>query len=148
MNDVTYMREAINQAQLARAADEVPVGAVVVLDDEIVGRGYNQVISASDPTAHAEICALRDAARHLGNYRLPNTRLYVTVEPCTMCAGAMIHARVASLIYGAEEPRAGAVTSAARVFETPGLNHRVAVTAGVLADECAELMTSFFKERR
>lgn len=142
------MRAALEEAQRAREQGEVPVGAVVVLEDRIVGRGFNQVISARDPTAHAEVCALRDAAAALGNYRLPGATLYVTVEPCTMCAGALVHARVRRLVYGAVEPRAGAVESTARALDNIALNHRVSVTGGALADECAELMTSFFKDRR
>lgn len=143
-----WMRLALDLAGQARAAGEVPVGAVVVLDDEVIGRGFNQPISQHDPTAHAEIRAIRDAAARLGNYRLPGSTLVVTVEPCTMCAGALIHARIARLVFGAREPRAGAVTSTATVLGNAALNHRVEVVEGVLAEECSELMTSFFKERR
>ena len=146
--DGCFMEEAIEQAGLALRAGEVPVGAVVVVAGEIVGRGWNQVISSKDPTAHAEIVALRDAARQTGNYRLPGAQVYVTVEPCTMCAGALVHARVAALVFGAREPRAGAVVSTAQALDNPALNHRVQVTEGVAADECAALLTDFFKARR
>ena len=142
------MEEAIGQARLALRAGEVPVGAVVVMGGEIVGRGWNQVISSKDPTAHAEIVALRDAARRTGNYRLPGSEVYVTVEPCTMCAGALVHARVAALVFGAREPRSGAVVSTAQALGNPALNHRVQVTEGVAADACAALLTDFFKARR
>jgi tRNA(adenine34) deaminase len=142
------MRAALEQARLALAAGEVPIGAVIVLDDRIVAAGYNQPITAVDPTAHAEIVALRAAARAIDNYRLTNSVLYVTVEPCLMCVGAMIHARVREVVYGATEPRSGALVSAARAHETPGLNHRVAITGGVLEDECREVIQAFFKARR
>jgi tRNA(adenine34) deaminase len=142
------MRAALEQARLAQAAGEVPIGAVIVLDDQIVAAGYNQPITAVDPTAHAEIVALRAAARAIDNYRLTNSVLYVTVEPCLMCVGAMIHARVREVVYGATEPRSGALVSAARAHETPGLNHRVAITGGVLDDECREVIQAFFKARR
>jgi tRNA(adenine34) deaminase len=143
-----WMSAALDLARQAGEANEVPVGAVVVLDDEIVGRGFNQPISRQDPTAHAEIEALRDAARNLGNYRLPGATLVVTIEPCTMCAGALIHARVGHLIFGAREPRAGAVCSTAAVLDNQQLNHRLEVTEGVLADDCSRLMTEFFQSRR
>jgi tRNA(adenine34) deaminase len=139
---------ALEQAELARIAGEVPVGAVVVAADRVIGAGFNQPISAVDPTAHAEVVALRAAARALGNYRLPGSTLYVTVEPCLMCVGAMIHARVAHVIYGAAEPRAGALASAARAHETPGLNHRLEVTGGVREEECRRAIQSFFEGRR
>jgi tRNA(adenine34) deaminase len=142
------MRAAIDQARRAFAAGEVPIGAVVVVGDRIVARGYNQPIAALDPTAHAEILALRAAASALSNYRLTDARLYVTVEPCLMCVGALVHARVAEVIYGAAEPKTGALASIARAHETPGLNHRFAVTPGVLEDECRELMQAFFREKR
>ncbi|MYA16678.1 MAG: tRNA adenosine(34) deaminase TadA [Gammaproteobacteria bacterium] len=142
------MRRALALARQAGAQGEVPVGAVVVVDGECVGRGRNGPISAVDPTAHAEIEALRMAARAIGNYRLPGALLYVTVEPCAMCAGAMVHARVAHLVYGAPEPKSGAVASTARLFESPGVNHRVEVTAGVLGDDCAQLLIDFFGARR
>ena len=132
----------------AQKLGEVPVGAVVVIDNEIVGRGSNRPINRVDPTAHAEIEALRDAAQQIGNYRLPGASLVVTVEPCTMCAGALVHARVERLVFGVREPRAGAVVSSASVLDNPKLNHRVGVTEGVLADECASLLTEFFRSRR
>ncbi len=132
----------------AQKLGEVPVGAVVVIDNEIVGRGSNRPINRVDPTAHAEIEALRDAAQQIGNYRLPGASLVVTVEPCTMCAGALVHARVERLVFGVREPRAGAVVSSAAVLANPKLNHRVGVTEGVLADECASLLTEFFRSRR
>lgn len=142
------MHEALDLAALAAEADEVPVGAVVVLHDRIVGRGHNQPIATSDPTAHAEIVALRDAAREVGNYRLVGATLYVTVEPCLMCVGAAIHARVATVVYGASEPRAGAIESSQRAWEHPSLNHRISVVSGVLAHECQHRMRAFFLERR
>ena len=143
-----WMQEALKLAEQARDMDEVPVGAVVVMDDQIIGRGFNHPISGHDPTAHAEIEALRDAAHHMSNYRLPGASLFVTVEPCTMCAGALIHARVENLIFGAREPRSGAVKSSAGVLENTTLNHRIRVTEGVLADECGALLTAFFQSRR
>ncbi len=144
----TWMRAALVLAREASAHDEVPVGAVVVRDDQIVGRGFNQPIGRHDPTAHAEIMALRDAAGALGNYRLPGCTLVVTVEPCTMCAGALVHARIEQLIFGAKEPRAGAVCSSSRVLDNPNLNHKVAVVEGVLEKECKALMSAFFQARR
>ena len=143
-----WMQVALGLAAKAAQQDEVPVGAVVVRDNQIVGRGFNQPIGRHDPTAHAEIMALRDAASALGNYRLPGCTLVVTVEPCTMCAGALVHARIAQLIFGAREPRAGAVCSSAQVLDNPGLNHKVTVVEGVLEKECKALMSAFFKERR
>ena len=142
------MREALALARQAGARGEVPVGAVVVVEGECVGRGRNRPIAGVDPTAHAEMEALRMAGRALGNYRLPGAVLYATVEPCAMCAGAMVHARIRRLVYGAPEPKSGAVASMARLFESPGVNHRVEVTAGVLADECAQLLIDFFGARR
>lgn len=144
----SWMREALALARQAGARGEVPVGAVVVVDGECVGRGRNGPIATVDPTAHAEIEALRMAARTVGNYRLPGAALYVTVEPCAMCAGAMVHARIEHLVYGAPEPKSGAVASTARLFESPGVNHRIEVTAGVLANECAQLLIEFFGARR
>lgn len=143
-----WMQEALALATQAAAAGEVPVGAVVVREGQVIGRGYNSPISANDPTAHAEICALRDAADGESNYRLPGSTLYVTVEPCTMCAGALVHARVEALVFGTREPRSGAVRSTVNVLDNPSLNHRIDITEGVLAEDCAALMTSFFKERR
>jgi tRNA(adenine34) deaminase len=142
------MRAALEQAQLALASGEVPIGAVVVFDGHIIAAGYNQPISAIDPTAHAEIVAIRAAARAVNNYRLTDAVLYVTVEPCLMCVGALVHARVREVIYGAAEPRSGALVSAARAHETPGLNHRLAVTGGVLEADCRDLIQAFFKSRR
>jgi tRNA(adenine34) deaminase len=142
------MHEALSEAAAAAAQGEVPVGAVVVVGGEVVGRGHNQPIAANDPTAHAEILAMRDAAARLGNYRLTGATLYVTVEPCLMCVGAMIHARIATLVFGAPEPKAGAVESTQRAHEHPALNHRLVVVSGVLARECAEIMQRFFQERR
>ena len=156
--DAAFMRAALEQARLAWAAGEVPVGAVLVIDGEIVGRGYNQPISACDPTAHAEVMALRDAGRCLANYRLPGSTLYVTLEPCVMCSGAIMHARISRLVYGARDPKTGAQGSVLDLFgdlpETmraglvTRLNHHCTVTEGVLADECGALLSSFFKERR
>jgi tRNA(adenine34) deaminase len=143
-----WMRVALGLAEEAATRDEVPVGAVVVRENQIIGRGFNQPISGHDPTAHAEIMALRDAAQTLGNYRLPGCTLVVTVEPCTMCAGALVHARIEQLIFGAREPRAGAVCSSSRVLDNPGLNHKVTVIEGVLEKECKALMAAFFQERR
>jgi tRNA(adenine34) deaminase len=146
--DETFMRAALELAAEAQRCGEVPVGAVVVLDGAIIGRGFNQPIAAHDPTAHAEIVALRAAAAGLGNYRLTGAELYVTIEPCQMCVGAMIHARIARVIYAAREPRAGAIESAMRAHEHPALNHRLQALGGVLEDESRALMQEFFRERR
>ncbi len=143
-----WMDAALGQARRAREAGEVPIGAVVALDRSIIGRGFNQPISSGDPTAHAEIVAIRDAARHLGNYRLTGTVLCVTIEPCLMCVGALVHARIGTLVYGAAEPRSGAIVSAVRGAELPGLNHRVEVVGGIREADCRELMQTFFRERR
>jgi len=144
-----FMNEALVEAAKAAEAGEVPVGAIVVLDGAIVGRGFNQPIGAHDPTAHAEIVALRDAAARVGNYRLTGTSLYVTVEPCLMCVGAMIHARVKTLVYGAAEPKSGAIVSAFAAHELPALNHRLTeVVSGVLEGECRDVIQQFFKARR
>lgn len=142
------MRLALAEALKARDAGEVPVGAIVVVDDAVAGTGFNQPISSNDPTAHAEIVALRAAAARLGNYRLTGCTLYVTVEPCLMCVGAMVHARVGHVVFGATEPKAGAVVSMARAHELSGLNHRLEVTGGVLEDECRQVMQEFFRSRR
>ena len=142
------MRAALDEAARARDAGEVPIGAVVALDDAIVGRGFNQPIGSSDPTAHAEIVALRDAARRIGNYRLVGATLCVTIEPCIMCVGALVQARVARLVFGAEEPKSGAIVSAVRGHELPGQNHRFEVVSGVRADACRVLMQDFFQTRR
>lgn len=147
-SDDEWMRRALELAERAFAQGEVPVGAVLVREGALIGEGHNQPIAATDPTAHAEMMALRDAARREGNYRLPGSTLFVTIEPCTMCAGALIHARVARLVYGAPEPRQGAVVSTARVLEVEGRTHRVDVTGGVLADDCGALLIRFFRERR
>ena len=147
-DDAQFMREAVVEARLAGDRGEVPVGAVVVLDGVVVGRGSNQPIHGVDPTAHAEIVALRAAARTVGNYRVTGASLYVTVEPCLMCAGAVLHARIGRLVYGATEPKAGAVRSALRVLDAPSLNHRVEVAGGVLEPECRALIQTFFAERR
>ena len=142
------MRAALAQAHLALDLDEVPVGAVVAMEGRIVGAGFNRAISQSDPTAHAEIVAIREAARAVGNYRLVGSSLYVTVEPCLMCVGAIVHARIGALVYGAPELKAGAVVSTMRAFEHPALNHRVTVAGGVLEPECRALMQEFFRRKR
>jgi tRNA(adenine34) deaminase len=142
------MQRALVLARRAAEGGEVPVGAVVVLDGRLVGQGYNRPIRAQDPTAHAEIVALRSAAAQLGNYRLTGATLYVTIEPCMMCAGALVHARIARLVFGAREPRAGAVVSTGRLLDQPHLNHRVEVVEGVLAGESATLLREFFASRR
>jgi tRNA(adenine34) deaminase len=148
MNDLQWMRYALNRARQAAEQGEVPVGAVLVKDGELIAEGVNQPIAANDPTAHAEIIALRRGADALKNYRLTGTTLYVTIEPCQMCVGAMVHARIARLVYGAPEPKAGAIESAIRALDHPSLNHRFEVVAGVLADESREVMQSFFQDRR
>ncbi len=148
MNDAAWMKRALELAERAQAVGEVPVGAVLVRDGAVLGEGFNQPISASDPSAHAEIVALREAARAAANYRLPGSTLYVTVEPCAMCAGALIHARVARRVYGAAEPRSGAIESVMNVLDHDALNHRVAVEGGVLADACAHLLRDFFAAKR
>ncbi len=142
------MRRALALARKGAEQDEVPVGAVVVREGVVLGEGWNRPISAVDPTAHAEIVALRDAARAAGNYRLPGATLYVTIEPCTMCAGAIVHARIARVVFGAPEPKAGVVHSRSRIFEESYFNWRPEVTGGVLGEECAALMREWFAERR
>ena len=142
------MKRALELASRAEALGEVPVGAVIVREDEVIGEGFNQPISSNDPTAHAEIMALRDAARRQGNYRLPGSTLYVTIEPCAMCAGALVHARVAELVFGAREPRAGAVCSHLRLLETEALNHRVVWREGEVAEECGGVLSEFFRQKR
>jgi tRNA(adenine34) deaminase len=142
------MRLALAEAARAAALGEVPVGAVVALNGQVVGAGHNQPISAHDPTAHAEIVALRAAAASVGNYRLPGATLYVTVEPCMMCVGAMVHARIGTLVFGTAEPKAGAVESTQRAHEHPALNHRLVVVSGVLAAGCRDVMQAFFEQRR
>ena len=146
--DESWMEQALREAAQAQAAGEVPVGAVVVCDGRIVGRGANRNLADSDPTAHAEIVALREAARVLGNHRLGECEMFVTIEPCAMCAGALVHARLKRLVYGADDPKAGAVRSVLQVLNHPRLNHQMEVTSGVLAARCAELMQSFFRPRR
>lgn len=143
-----WMQIALDLAREAEQLDEVPVGAVVVLNGEIIGRGFNQTISKADPTAHAEIVALRNAARHQANYRLTGADLYVTIEPCTMCTGAMVHARIRNLYYGATEPRAGAVVSSIAALDNPNLNHHVAHQGGILQQESSQLMADFFQRKR
>lgn len=147
-DDEIWMGLALSLAQKAGSLGEVPVGAVLVKDGEVLGQGYNCPISTDDPTAHAEIVALRDAGQRVSNYRLPGTTLYVTIEPCTMCAGALIHARIDRLVFGAFEPKAGVVCSQNKLLDSPYLNHPVSVTAGVLADKCSELVSRFFSQRR
>ena len=142
------MRAALEQARKAQAAGEVPVGAVVVNDGDIIGTGFNAPISRQDPAAHAEIAALRDAAKRLGNYRLPGCKLYVTLEPCAMCVGAMLHARIARLVYAAADPKTGACGGVINLFAEPRLNHHTSVTAGVMAEECAALLREFFAAKR
>jgi tRNA(adenine34) deaminase len=148
MTDEQLMRFALNRAREAAQRGEVPVGALVVMDDAIVGEGFNQPIATHDPTAHAEVVALRQAASAAHNYRLTGATMYVTIEPCQMCVGAMVHARIGRLVYGAPEPKAGAIESAMRAHEHPALNHRLTVTARVLEDECRDLLQEFFRDRR
>ena len=146
--DEQMMREALTEARRAEAAGEVPIGAVVVRHGSIVGRGHNRNLMENDPTAHAEVMALREAGRALGNHRLGECELFVTIEPCAMCAGAMVHARIARLVYGASDPKAGAVQSVLRVLNHPQLNHRMEVDSGVLGAECAALIQEFFRKKR
>ncbi len=148
MSDEAYMWRALEEARRAEHAGEVPVGAVVTVEDQLVAVGSNRPIGDCDPTAHAEIVALRAAAKVVGNYRLAGATLYVTIEPCAMCAGAIVQARIKRLVYGAEDPKAGAVRSLFALADHPQLNHRVEVTAGVLRDECAALLQAFFEARR
>jgi tRNA(adenine34) deaminase len=147
-SDELWMEEALREAQRALALGEVPIGAIVVCNQRVVGRGCNRPLTANDPTAHAEILALREAGQALGNYRLPDCDLYVTVEPCVMCAGAITLARIRRLIYGAEDPKAGAVHSVLQVLNHPKLNHKVEVSSGVLAARCMDLVQAFFREKR
>jgi tRNA(adenine34) deaminase len=148
LSDEEFMRVALAEAELARAEGEVPIGAIVVLDGEIKGRGHNAVIQNNDPTAHAEIMAMRDAARAISNYRLTNATVYSTIEPCAMCAGAMVHARVAKLMYGATDEKAGAVDSHFEICSTDFLNHRIMVEKGILEAECRQVVQSFFRQKR
>ena len=147
-NDEIWMREALRGARRALEAGEVPVGAVVVQGGKIIGRGFNRNLADSDPTAHAEVIALRDAARAIGNHRLGACELFVTIEPCAMCAGALVHARVQRLVYGADDAKAGAVHSVIHVLNNPALNHRIEVRSGVLAGSCSEILQEFFRSRR
>jgi len=146
--DIEWMRYALGLAGCAVEQDEVPVGAIVVQQDKVIGEGWNRPVSTNDPTAHAEIVAMRAAAQQLGNYRLSGTTLYVTLEPCLMCAGAMIHARIGRLVFGAHDPKRGAVNSTTHAFETRGLNHRLEVCGGVLEQDCADCLQRFFRARR
>ncbi len=146
--DEFYMRHAISEARQAEINGEVPVGAVIVLNRRIIGTGFNRPIGLTDPTAHAEIQAIRAAARQIGNYRLTGSTLYVTVEPCAMCAGSLINARISRLVYGTPDLRAGAIESVFRIADNSSLNHRVEVTSGILDEECREIMQSFFRARR
>jgi tRNA(adenine34) deaminase len=147
-SDEDWMQVALEQARFAGACGEVPVGAVVVCDGEIIGRGFNQPIRTHDPTAHAEVMALREAAQHLKNYRLPGCELYVTLEPCVMCSGAIMHARIGRVVFGAADPKTGAVGSVIDLFAEARLNHHAEVSGGVLADECGALLSGFFAARR
>jgi len=146
--DELWMEEALRSAQRALEAGEVPVGAVVVCESRIVGRGWNRNITDFDPTAHAEIIALREAGATVGNHRLEDCDLFATIEPCAMCAGAMVHARIKRLVYGADDPKSGAVQSVMQVLKHPQLNHRMEVRGGVLAGRCAEVLQEFFRNRR
>jgi tRNA(adenine34) deaminase len=148
LTDEFFMGFALNEARLAQDAGEVPVGAVIVIDNRIAGSGHNHPIGSNDPTAHAEIIAIREAARRIGNYRLTEATLYVTVEPCAMCAGALVNARVKRLVYGTVDLRAGAVDTVFQICTNSSLNHRVEVTSGLRAEECRQLMQAFFKRRR
>lgn len=148
MDDAGYMGVALELARGAATLDEVPVGAVVVLDGEIVGRGFNQPIGRHDPTAHAEVMALRDAAARLGNYRLPGCTLYVTLEPCAMCIGAIFHARIGRVVFGARDPKTGAAGSVIDLFAEERLNHHAEIAGGVRAEECGALLSAFFAARR
>jgi tRNA(adenine34) deaminase len=147
-NDERFMEEALRAAQRALEAGEVPVGAVVVCDGRVIANGWNRNLTGNDPTAHAEVVALREAGAVVGNHRLGDCELFATIEPCAMCAGAVIHARIKRLVYGADDPKAGAVHSVMQVLNHPKLNHRMEVKGGVLAGRCAELVQSFFRQRR
>ncbi len=146
--DELWMEEALREAARAQAAGEVPVGAIVVCDGAIVGRGGNRNLAENDPTAHAELVALRQAGRAIGNHRLGDCAMFVTIEPCAMCAGALVHARLRRLVYGADDPKAGAVRSIMKVLNHPALNHRTEITSGVLASRCMDLLQSFFRNKR
>ncbi|MBV0933431.1 tRNA adenosine(34) deaminase TadA [Marinobacterium weihaiense] len=146
--DQFYMQQALQLAEKAAGLGEVPVGALLVLDGEVVGEGWNRPISGHDPTAHAEIMALREAAARVGNYRLVGATLYVTIEPCTMCAGAIVHARIERVVFGTTEPKAGALVSNQQLFDQPWLNHHPLYQGGVMAEECAAVISTFFRQRR
>jgi tRNA(adenine34) deaminase len=146
--DRQFMQQALEQAQQAAMAGEVPVGAVLVRDGQVISKGFNQPISNSDPSAHAEMMAMRAAAQDEANYRLPGTTLYVTLEPCTMCAGAMLHARVGRVVFGAADPKTGAAGSVLNIFSEKQINHQTQVEGGIMADECGQVLRDFFKERR
>jgi tRNA(adenine34) deaminase len=148
MTHEEYMQAALEQARLGAAAGEVPIGAVLAVNGQIVSEAFNQPIGSLDPTAHAEVLVVREAARALGNYRLTDAVVYVTIEPCLMCVGALVHARVREVVYGATEPKTGALVSAVRALDQPGLNHRFAVTGGVLEAECRSLIQKFFWDKR
>lgn len=147
-DDAAWMELALEQAHMAASAGEVPVGALVIKDGEIIGRGHNRNLLENDPTAHAEIVAMRQAAARLGNHRLSGCVMVATIEPCSMCAGALVHARIARLVYGASDPKAGAAGSLLQVINHPGLNHSMEVTAGVLAEKCSQLLQEFFRRKR
>ena len=146
--DAEFMQLALTQAELAHAAGEVPVGAVLIMNDEVIAKGHNQPISQNDPSSHAEMVVLRSAGKILSNYRLPDTTLYVTLEPCMMCSGAIMHARVSRLVYGAKDPKTGCVHSVLKLFDHEQLNHHTIVEGGVLEESCAQVLKDFFKERR
>lgn len=146
--DRQFMQQALDQAKLAKLAGEVPVGAVLVRDGQVISTGFNQPITNSDPSAHAEMMALRAAASDESNYRLPGTTLYVTLEPCTMCAGAMLHARVDRVVFGATDPKTGAAGSVLNVFSEKQINHQTVVEGGIMGEECGQILRDFFKERR
>jgi tRNA(adenine34) deaminase len=146
--DAKWMQRAFELAQEAKSQDEVPVGAVIIFDEQIIGEGWNQPISTNDPTAHAEIVALRDAGINIGNYRLSDATMYVTLEPCSMCASAIVHARLTKLVYAVEEPKAGACGSVFNLLQTKELNHQVKIEKGVMEEECRSLIQTFFKEKR
>ncbi len=146
--DIEFMQQALSQAHYAESIDEVPVGAIIVKDNEVIATGFNQPITYHDPTAHAEIAAIRNAAQTLQNYRLNNTTLYVTLEPCVMCIGAILHARVKRLVFGACDPKAGAIQSIFQIADETRLNHRIEYSGGVLKQECGDLLRDFFKRRR
>lgn len=146
--DAKWMQRAFELAQEAKSQDEVPVGAVIVFEEQIIGEGWNQPISTNDPTAHAEIVALRDAGNNIGNYRLSDATMYVTLEPCSMCASAIVHARLTKLVYAVEEPKAGACGSVFNLLQTKELNHQVEIEKGVMEEDCRSLIQTFFKEKR